>query len=171
MRRIIPALLALTLTLAACGAPSAEVTPSTSPEPTPVESAEPVGAYRYCLLYTSIPEGPAVVCGNHSNLVDPLLAAAAFGKRTFMHFIAKVELSTVPVIGWVLRKCGVCFVNRGESDIGAMRSMMRYLKRGDKIFIFPEGTRAGEDNMVDAKTGAVRLASKLQVPDVYKRQA
>ena len=47
MRRIIPALLALTLTLAACGAPSAEVTPSASPEPTPVESAEPVGAYRY----------------------------------------------------------------------------------------------------------------------------
>ena len=119
-----------------------------------------------CKGTENIPEGPAVVCGNHSNLVDPLLAAAAFGKRTFMHFIAKVELSTVPVIGWVLRKCGVCFVNRGESDIGAMRSMMRYLKRGDKIFIFPEGTRAGEDNMVDAKTGAVRLASKLQVPIV-----
>ena len=111
-----------------------------------------------CKGTENIPEGPAVVCGNHSNLVDPLLAAAAFGKRTFMHFIAKVELSTVPVIGWVLRKCGVCFVNRGESDIGAMRSMMRYLKRGDKIFIFPEGTRAGEDNMVDAKTGAVGVA-------------
>ncbi len=119
-----------------------------------------------CKGTENIPEGPAVVCGNHSNLVDPLLAAAAFGKKTFIHFIAKIELRRVPVIGWVLGKCGVCFVNRGESDIGAMRSMMRYLKRGDKIFIFPEGTRAGEDNMVDAKTGAVRLASKLNVPIV-----
>ena len=52
-----------------------------------------------CKGTENIPEGPAVVCGNHSNLVDPLLAAAAFGKRTFMHFIAKVELSTVPVVG------------------------------------------------------------------------
>ena len=43
---------------------------------------------------------------------------------------------------------------------------MRYLKRGDKIFMFPEGTRTGEDNMVDAKTGAVRLASKMDAPIV-----
>ena len=114
----------------------------------------------------NIPDGPAVVCGNHSNLVDPILVAASFGKKTFMHFIAKQELSGVPVVGWALAKAGVCFVNRGQSDIGAMRSMMKLLKRGDKIFIFPEGTRVGEDNMVDAKTGAVRLASKLRVPIV-----
>lgn len=57
----------------------------------------------------------------------------------------------MPVVGWALTKAGVCFVNRGHSDIGAMRSMMKFLKRGDKIFIFPEGTRVGEDNAVDAK--------------------
>ena len=114
----------------------------------------------------NIPDGPAVICANHSNLVDPILAATAFGKRNFMHFIAKLELKSVPVIGWLLGKAGVCFVDRGHSDIGAMRSMMRYLKRGEKVFIFPEGTRAGEDNMVEAKTGAVRLASKLKVPIV-----
>lgn len=119
-----------------------------------------------CKGRENIPEGPAVVCANHSNLVDPLLVAAAFGKKTFMHFIAKLELRSVPVVGKVLELCGVCFVNRGHSDIGAMRSMMRYLKRGDKIFMFPEGTRAGEDNMVDAKTGAVRLASKMNAPIV-----
>lgn len=119
-----------------------------------------------CKGTENIPDGPAVVCGNHSHLVDPLLAAAAFGKKTFMHFIAKFELRSVPLIGWILEKCGVCFVHRGQSDIGAMRSMMRCLKHGDKIFIFPEGTRTGEDNMVDAKTGAVRLASKLHVPIV-----
>ena len=119
-----------------------------------------------CKGIENIPEGPAVVCANHSNLVDPLLVAAAFGKKTFMHFIAKLELRGVPLIGWVLEKCGVCFVNRGHGDIGAMRSMMKFLKRGDKIFIFPEGTRVGEDNMVDAKTGAVRLASKMKAPIV-----
>ena len=114
----------------------------------------------------NLPEGPAVLCANHSHLVDPILAAAACGRRTFMHFIAKQELRGVPFIGWLLGKCGVCFVNRGTGDIDAMRSMMRYLKRGEKIFIFPEGTRTEADNMVDAKTGAVRLASKLNVPIV-----
>ena len=114
----------------------------------------------------NLPDGPAVVCANHSHLVDPILAAAACGGRMFMHFIAKHELRSGPVVGWVLEKCGVCFVNRGESDINAMRSMMRCLRHGEKIFIFPEGTRTEEDNMVDAKTGAVRLASKLNVPIV-----
>ncbi len=129
----------------------------------------PITRFFYHLSFKgreNIPEGPAVVCGNHSNLIDPILVAASFGKKTFMHFMAKLELRSVPIVGWALEKAGVCFVDRGKSDIGAMRSMMKCLKRGDKIFIFPEGTRVGEDNMVDAKTGAVRLASKMNVPIV-----
>ena len=114
----------------------------------------------------NIPAGPAVVCANHSHLLDPVIAASAFGRRNFMHFIAKLELRSAPFLGWLLGKIGVCFVNRGQSDINAMRSMMRYLKAGEKIFIFPEGTRSGEDNAVDAKTGAARLACRLGVPIV-----
>lgn len=129
----------------------------------------PITRFFYPLRFRgreNIPDGPAVVCGNHSNMIDPILVAASFGKQTFMHFMAKQELRSVPVVGWALEKAGVCFVNRGQSDIGAMRSMMKFLRRGEKIFIFPEGTRVDEDNAVDAKTGAVRLASRLHVPIV-----
>ena len=114
----------------------------------------------------NIPEGPALVCANHSNLVDPLLLAGAFGKRHFMHFMAKLELSSMPLIGALLRRCGVYFVNRGHQDIDAVRSTMRYLRRGEKVCIFPEGTRVREDNAVEAKTGAVRIAAKMSVPIV-----
>ena len=114
----------------------------------------------------NIPEGPALVCANHSNLVDPLLLAGAFGKRHFMHFMAKLELSAVPVVGAVLRSCGVYFVDRGRQDIDAIRNTMRFLKRGEKVCMFPEGTRTSEDNSVEAKTGAVRIASRMKVPIV-----
>lgn len=114
----------------------------------------------------NIPEGPALVCANHSNMVDPFLVALAFGKRNFMHFMAKFELSKVPLIGGLLRSCGVYFVNRGQQDIDAVRSTMRYLRRGEKVCIFPEGTRVSEDNSVEAKTGAVRIAAKMEVPIV-----
>lgn len=117
-----------------------------------------------CKGLENIPEGPAVVCANHSNYIDPLLVAAVFGKENYMHFMAKLELRRVPIIGAVLKKCGICFVDRGKSDIDAIRSMMRYLKNGDKVFMFPEGTRAEHDNEVEAKTGAVRIASKMKVP-------
>ena len=114
----------------------------------------------------NIPDGPALVCANHSNLVDPLLVAAAFGKKNFMHFMAKLELSTVPIIGVILKSCGVYFVDRGRHDIDAIRNTMRFLKRGEKVCMFPEGTRVSEDNSVEAKTGAVRIASKMKVPIV-----
>ena len=117
-----------------------------------------------CRGLENIPEGPAVVCANHSNYIDPLLVAAAFGKENYMHFMAKLELERVPVIGTVLKKCGICFVDRDKSDIDAIRSMMKYLKHGEKVFMFPEGTRVGHDNEVEAKTGAVRIAAKMKVP-------
>ena len=104
------------------------------------------------------------MCANHSNYIDPLLVAAAFGKENYMHFMAKLELEKVPVVGPVLKKCGICFVDRGKNDIDAIRNMMKYLKHGEKVFMFPEGTRVGYDNEVEAKTGAVRIASKMKVP-------
>lgn len=114
----------------------------------------------------NIPEGPALVCANHSNMVDPFLVAAAFGRKNFMHFMAKLELSAVPVVGAVLKSCGVYFVDRGRQDIDAIRNTMRFLKRGEKVCMFPEGTRTSEDNSVEAKTGAVRIASRMKVPIV-----
>ena len=85
-------------------------------------------------------------------------------RDSYMHFMAKLELEKVPVVGPVLKKCGICFVDRGKNDIDAIRNMMKYLKHGEKVFMFPEGTRVGHDNEVEAKTGAVRIASKMKVP-------
>ena len=62
-----------------------------------------------CKGKENLPEGPAVFCANHTHLLDPVIAAAAFGKR-FIHFVAKLELRSVPVIGKVLEACAVCFV-------------------------------------------------------------
>jgi len=112
----------------------------------------------------SIPDGGAVVCANHSSFIDPILVALAFGKKHFLHFMAKAELFKVPVLNWIMRKAGAFGVNRGSNDISAVRTAMRYLKAGEKVLIFPEGTRVSEDDAVEARTGAIRLASKLRLP-------
>lgn len=111
-----------------------------------------------------VPGGPAIICANHSNMVDPFLVAFALGYDHFLRFMAKKELRGIPVIGWLLRKAGVFFVDRGASDVEAIRTAMKTLKAGDKVMMFPEGTRVSRDDAVAAKTGAVRLASKLNVP-------
>jgi len=127
----------------------------------------------FCLFYPyrvsgreNRPEGAAIVCANHTSLIDPIYLAIAFGSKHQLRFMAKKELSKVPLVGWILGKAGIFYVDRNHNDIDAIRTAMKALKDGSKIMMFPEGTRVAEDEAVAAKTGSVRLAVKLGVPIV-----
>lgn len=112
----------------------------------------------------NIPQDAAIICANHSSFNDALYAAFALGSQHHLRFMAKIELSRIPILGWILAKIGVFFVDRGNADSSAIRTMMKILKEGGKVMMFPQGTRVSEDEGAAAKTGAVRLASKLSVP-------
>lgn len=123
----------------------------------------------YPLVYTgreNIPEGPAMVCANHSSNADPILISYAVGLKNMMHFMAKIELFRIPLLGRILTAMGSFAVDRGNNDMVAVRTAMRYLKSGEKVMIFPEGTRVRESDAVAGKAGAVRLALRLRVPIV-----
>ena len=113
-----------------------------------------------------IPEGGVLVCGNHTSLSDPLFLAFAFHKKYQLRPMAKAELLRVPFIGWILKRVGVFGVERGKSDVGAIKQAMKYLKEGEKVLLYPEGTRVrasrGEES--EPKTGAAMLAVRCGVP-------
>lgn len=112
----------------------------------------------------NIPAGPCIICANHSNAVDPALLAFSLGPNVFVHFLAKAEARNIPFIKGILNKIESIFVRRGERDIESVKHCLRYLKKGEKILMFPEGTRVHGDNQVPAQTGAIHLSAKLGVP-------
>ncbi|MEG0777658.1 MAG: lysophospholipid acyltransferase family protein [Oscillospiraceae bacterium] len=114
----------------------------------------------------NIPEGAVVACANHSSLLDAVLMAIAFGIRRQLFFMTKADLFEIPVLGSILRAAQAFPVERGETDITAIRTAIKHLKNGERIMIFPEGTRVTESESADAKSGAVRIASKLKAPIV-----
>lgn len=114
----------------------------------------------------NIPPGGAVLCANHSSNLDPLLMAYAFKSKTHIHFIAKAELFKIPILGRVLRAIGIFPVDRGNNDVNAIKTAMKLLKNGEKVGIFPEGTRIKDENNTEAKTGAVIFAARSNVPVV-----
>ena len=116
------------------------------------------------MLFRSIPEGSALVCANHSKWLDPFLVVVAFGKQHHIHVMAKVELFRVPVLGFLLRKVESFPVDRGHNDVAAIRTSIKHLKNGEKLLIFPEGTRVSTDDAAIAKSGAVRLAARTGAP-------
>ena len=112
----------------------------------------------------NIPEDAVLVCANHSSNADPFLIAFAFGIDCQMHIIAKAELFKIPVISPVLKRLGMISVDRATLDVMTIKKTLTYLKSGEKVVIFPEGTRAHEDGEAYAKSGAIKLAERAGVP-------
>ena len=112
----------------------------------------------------NIPQDACLLCGNHTRYSDPLFIILAMGRRNHPYIMGKAELLKIPVLGWILKKAGVIPVDRGKSDVKAIKESMRVLKEGKKLLMFPEGTRVknGEDQA--AKTGAAMLAVRTGAP-------
>ena len=112
----------------------------------------------------NIPDGPAVICPNHTTADDPFFVVFAFGRHFPMRAMAKVQIMRVPFIGWILGKAGVFGVDRGAADMKAVKTALKVLKGGDKLLMFPEGTRVHEGESVEAKTGAALFATRTGAP-------
>ncbi len=129
----------------------------------------PIGALLYpqrSIGRENIPEGAAILCANHSSATDPVLLSFALGVRTFVHHISKIEARSIPVWGRMMERIGSIFVRRDGKDFDSMRACMKALKAGEKLVIFPEGTRVRDGETIKPKNGAVHLAARLHVPIV-----
>lgn len=114
-----------------------------------------------------IPQGGAVVCGNHTKLSDPVIACFAFTLKHDLQPMSKIEIRSVPVIGQVLDWGGAIFVDRDNADIKTIKQALQCLKTGRKLLIYPEGTRKEEgEEGTDPKTGAAFFAVRSGVPIV-----
>lgn len=88
----------------------------------------------------NLPKGGALYCANHTRMSDPLFVAYAMGWPNQIHVMAKEEVMHWPVLGWILKHGGIFGVKRGQSDVAAIKTAMKYLKAGEKLLMFPEGT-------------------------------
>ncbi len=113
-----------------------------------------------------LPEGGAILCPNHTKLNDPLFVVFALGLGVKPQVMAKAEFMRLPILGWLLSKAGVFAVDRGKADVAAVKRAIKCLKDGDKLLMFPEGTRSKTGEMGEAKNGAAMFAVRTGVPIV-----
>lgn len=112
----------------------------------------------------NIPEGAAVFCGNHTTIGDPLYVVCAMTRKRQIHVMAKEEVMHWPVVGWVLKKAGIFGVKRGKADMSAVKEALRVLKNGERLLLFPEGTRVRNGMVSEAHTGAALFATHTGAP-------
>jgi 1-acyl-sn-glycerol-3-phosphate acyltransferase len=113
-------------------------------------------------------EGAFLAVSNHVTYADPVtFAHFLYNNGHAPRFLAKSQLFTMPVIGWVVRSLDQVPVHRGTSKAKeAVEDGIAFLKRGDCITIFPEGTLTRDPDLwpMVARTGAARMALTTGVP-------
>lgn len=109
-------------------------------------------------------KGAYVYVCNHYNLLDVFYPAHTTWEG--VHFIAKEEVMRAPVLGYVARRLGVIGAARDGSDVRSIMDSLKVLKNGEKLVIFPEGTRnrTEGDEFLPFHGGAAMLAIKSRTP-------
>lgn len=108
--------------------------------------------------------GPVIYCPNHLSDSDPPTVFVSLPRRAW--FVAKEELLTIPVVGWVLAHGHVIFIKRDSADRKALRQCEQVLRRGEPLVIFPEGRCAQEGRLLPIQPGAAMLALRTNTPIV-----
>lgn len=103
-------------------------------------------------------EGNVIIASNHKSNLDPIFLASAINHREVAG-IAKKELFDNKILGYILKKLNAIPIDRENPDISTIKSILRALKEGYILGIFPEGTRVKE-GFGTAKSGLSVFATK-----------
>jgi 1-acyl-sn-glycerol-3-phosphate acyltransferase len=107
---------------------------------------------------------PYVFMSNHQSVFDvPAIAATL---PVSFRFVAKRELTWIPVFGWALVLGQHVIIDRARRErwVGSLWRAAEQVRRGVNVVIFPEGTRSETDALGAFKSGGFHLAIEAGVP-------
>jgi len=108
--------------------------------------------------------GPAVLCPNHTSVLDSFFVPALLPRR--VTYVGKAEYMD----DWKTRKLfpalGMIPIDRTGGDAGerALATAQRVLENGELFGIYPEGTRSRDGRLYRGHTGPARLALRTGAP-------
>src|SRR5881396_2451620 len=114
-----------------------------------------------------IQSGPVILAMNHQSYLDPPLAGITCDRA--IYFLARRTLMEVPLLGWLLPKLNVIPVNQEGIDRSALKALIRVLKAGNGVLVFPEGSRSLDGKLQPAEPGLGLVIAKTLAPVVPMR--
>ncbi|HXA29079.1 MAG TPA: lysophospholipid acyltransferase family protein [Candidatus Angelobacter sp.] len=113
--------------------------------------------YQWRLIHfegvENIPDapGPLILASNHLSNLDPLLYGGFFPRTLFA--MAKRELFPNRFAAWMWGGSNTFPIDRGRADRQALRTAIDVLRRGGRLLLFIEGTRAPSPGMTRVEPG------------------
>ena len=109
-----------------------------------------------------VEEGSLILAVNHSSYFDPPLAGIC-SKRD-VYYLARKSLMDWPFFGPLFPDMNVIPVERDGNDMSALREVIKKIREGNGVVLFPEGTRSKDGNLQPAKAGIGLIIAKTKAP-------
>jgi len=103
---------------------------------------------------------PFILACNHLSFFDPPAIGCKIPRN--LHYFARDSLFFWP-LGLLISSLNSIPVNRGQLDLGTLRKVLKVLKNGHPILVFPEGTRSEDGELQDPQKGLGLLVAKSSV--------
>lgn len=115
-----------------------------------------------------LPEGGCLILSNHTTTWDPLLIGCALQKQ--MYFVASEHIFRLGLATWFLKRYFAPIARlKGSTDAAAAANMLRELRKGNRVMLFPEGNTTWTGRSMAMHPSVSRMARMCGVPVVTYR--
>ena len=106
--------------------------------------------------------GTFLIAANHVSYLDILV----LGTLHPSHFVAKREIRSWPLFGWISRAAGTLFVDRESprDAVRVIRDMREVLAAGIPITLFPEGGTSAGETVQPFQAALLEPAARAELP-------
>ncbi len=109
---------------------------------------------------------PCIFVSNHQSNLDIWALAMVLPVST--RIVAKASLFRIPIFGRAMRSAGFIAIDRGDREkaIRSLDAAQAWLRAGNPILMFAEGTRSRDGRLLPFKKGPFHLAAQTGCPVV-----
>ena len=122
-------------------------------------------SYRVVGKEKLVTDGPVLIASNHESYLDPPLVGVAYDKAVY--YLARKTLFT-GFGAWRYPRLNSIPVDQDRPDMTSLKTIIKLLRGGNQVVVFPEGARTldGELQKAEAGTGLIVAKSKAVVQPV-----
>jgi 1-acyl-sn-glycerol-3-phosphate acyltransferase len=106
-------------------------------------------------------EGAVLVASNHQSYLDPPLIGNLY--QTEMVYLARKTLFK-GFFRWLYGQWNAIPVDQDRPDMASLKTIIRKLKDGNRVLVFPEGSRTLDGSLGEAAPGIGLIAAKSGAP-------
>lgn len=101
--------------------------------------------------------GPVVMVANHASHLDPVMIGVMLPRQ--ICYMARATLFN-GILGPLIRSYDAIPIDREGSGLAGIRAILKRLKLGDAVLLFPEGTRTLDGQLQPMQPGFIALVRR-----------